>query len=262
LSFFSFPQTDLQIIDSAIQQGKGAEASVLGQAFTVQRLTSSTNVGVSSAPALYKNFPIVFERTTTKVKIENESFSLLSFELTCNNTYLKTGDLLTNTGFGADPNGVYTLASKRPRRPTIAMRTEWNCFISRPMPPAGAATQQPGSGAVFTPGYAGVTKASEHILTLVDGMYEFTATPGSQTASVYCGLQPTSRVRDVKEPPIPTAHPVPRFMAYVPTLPGEQLNERDIINLPNSDRYGIESLYSTDTTGLAGYVLICEKLAD
>ena len=257
-----FPPTEIQAIDTALQAGRGAEASVLGQAFTVQRLTNTTSVGVSSTVPVYQNFPAVLRRFTSKVGLENEIFSLLAFNFICDNTYLKTGDLLTNTGYGSEPMGIFTIASKRPRRETIAMRTEWNIFISRPIPLGGAAADQPTSGAIVAAGYIGTAKAQEQILTLTDGLFEFTADPGAQTAAIPCGIQPLNRVKDAKLPKLPTALYREHFLAYVPVLPGEQLNELDRLNLPNSDRYEIALIFSTDTTGLAGNICIVERLAN
>jgi hypothetical protein len=118
------------------------------------------------------------------------------------------------------------------------------------------------SGSVVAGGYLGIDKAGEQILTLTDGLYEFTSAGGATPAGVPCGIQPLNRVKDAKEPKLPTVLYREHFLAYIPELPGEQLNELDRLNLPNSDRYEIAMLFSTGETGIAGTVAIVERLAN
>jgi hypothetical protein len=152
----------------------------------------------------------------------------------------------------------------RPMQPTLWIRTEAACTITRPAPSAGRASQQPSSGAVATTGYGGITKSQEQVLTLVDGLYEFVdpGQPSVNPATVYCGAQPTQRIRDGREPKIPTSLYREHFQIYCPNLPGAFIRELDRFSFPNTgDRYEVAMLYTTVTTGLTGYILIAEKLS-
>jgi hypothetical protein len=99
---------------------------------------------------------------------------------------------------------------------------------------------------------------------LVDGLYEFVdpGTPGINPAIVYCGAQPTQRIRDGREPKLPTSLYREHFQIFCPNLPGAFIRELDRFSFPNTgDRYEVAMFYTTVLTGLAGYVIIAEKLA-
>lgn len=256
----------LPLIDGAIQEGRGVAASVLGQTYDVRRINSSTNGSISSNAALYTSFPARIRRTSKKVAIENTIFDLVCFEATCDNRVLEIGDEMTETGYEAMANGVYVMAQARPTRETLWMRCESNVAITRMMPAAGQEAQQPtfGWSAAQSGAYGGVDKRTEAVLTLTNGTYAFSTQPGATPAGVVCGLQPLNRIRDtstrVAAGKWPSALYREHFIAYLPLLPGEQIVELDRISLQNSDRYEVALVYTSETTGIAGYILIVEKL--
>lgn len=244
-------------IDSAIQQGRGAAAQVLGQTYSQYRLTTTTNNSILSGPPINSGFLARLERTTKKIEVENQFFELVVFKATCDNRTLQLGDVLQETGYEAQPT-TYVFAQARPTRETLWIRTEFNVFISRPYSEAARMDQMPTSGGVVLNGWAGTYKSNEQILTLTNGMYAFKST-GTE-ASIPCQLQPLNRIRDPKDPKIPTAFYREHFLAYVPDVPGEQLKELDIINCGQSDRYEIAVIYNPGDVGLTGSVCIVEKL--
>lgn len=249
--------TALKQINSAIQQGRGAAASVLGQTYNVFRLgATTTNSVVFGTPAI-SGFQARIRRTTAKVAVENAFFELLVYTALCNNAPLELQDVLVETGYQND-GGVYTFAQARPTRETLWVRTELNCAITRPTPEGGAAAQMPASGAILASGYGGIPKANEDILTLTDGFYGFAAS--GTPASVYCGLQPLNRVKDGNSLGTPTDLYREHFLCYIPNLPGVLLSELDRINAPTMDRYEVVLVYSSDLTGLSGNICIVEKL--
>ena len=265
-SFFPSIGT-LPILDGAIQTGRGVAAGVLGQTYSIRRLTqpSGANGAVSSQAPVYTNYPARIRRVTSKVKIENDIFSLVCYEATCDNRVLELFDEMTETGYEAMQNGVYIFAQARPTRETLWMRAESNIAITRPYPTAGQAAQQPSSGWVAAaPGTEGVLQKDEElVMTLTDGPSAFGAA-GSSPASIQCALQPLNRLKDTSQAVAAGKWPVSlyreMFVGYLPLLPGEQLNELDRLNFPNSDRYEIALLFTTEQTGLAGYVFIAERL--
>jgi hypothetical protein len=251
----------LRNMDRQLQIMGGGYASEWGQSYDVRRLDGATNVSVQSNAAVIPGFLGSAERTTAKVLLENQTFEILTFELTCNRTNLQIFDQLTETGFGAEPEDIFVIASMRPTRPTIAVRAESAVSITRQMPTAGAASQQPTSGNTFISGmdgWSGTAKSDELVLTLIDGVYAFAA-PGATAASVQVGLEPTGRIKDGNTLAVPTEIPRAAFVAYCPMLPGAPLVVEDRFNL-GSARYEITKLFNTNTTGLAGYILMLEAM--
>jgi hypothetical protein len=252
----------LPLIDQAIQQGRGAAAAVIGQTYNVQRMSGTTNVSISSTSPIYTNQPAKITRTTSKVNVENQIFELIAFEFLLDNRLLQIGDLLTETGYEAEALDVFTVASIRPLKPTICMRTEQNVTISRPTPQAGQAAQQPsqGGGTIVTSGWSGVWKEDDLIMTLTGGLYGFSSNQNSTPAQIQVGLSPNSRVKDGNTLGVPTEQYRDQFVIYCPMLPGEQLNELDRFNFGNSDRYETMKVYTSAQTGLAGQIVLVEKL--
>lgn len=244
-------------LDQIIQVGRGAAASVVGQTYSVYRLTDTTSNSIFSSDPVLTEFPAKFDKAKT-ADIENVTFELLVCALTCDNTNLQIGDVLKETGYKAD-GGQYVLAQTRPLKPSIFVRVERDVAISRPSPAGGNASQQPDSGAQLAPGYLGITKSGEEILTLTNGLYAF-ASSGS-VASVPFGLQPQNRVRGEHKPDIPTQVPEVQFVGFLPFLPGVQILENDIISSDAQDRYVVVQVYQSDDIGLQGYIVILKKMA-
>jgi hypothetical protein len=256
----------LPLLDGVIQMGRGIAAAVIGQTYDVRRLTQPIPAtgSISSQIPVWTNFPARLRRITSKLAIEDDIWGLICFEATCDNRQLQLLDELTETGYEAMTNGCYIYAQARPTRETLWMRAESNIAITRMMPTAGAAAQQPSAGWVAdTVGLGTVQKDTEHVLTLNNGVYAFSGA-GASPASIQCGLQPTTKLTDTSKSSAagswPTALYREKFLAYIPLLPGEQLVELDRLNFPNSDRYEIGTIYTSETTGIAGYLLILEKL--
>lgn len=256
--------TRIARINRKIQRGRGKAASVYGQTYDVRRLNIATNGSVSSNPPIIRNFEASLTRAK-KIAVENEIFSLLCFDAECDNTRLQLMDELTETGYEAMPQGVYIVAQMRPMRSTLLMRADMTCTVSRPTPTAGLASAMPEPGTwIEQTGQGSVDKSNEQILTLVDGLYAFANPPVDTPATVQCQLQPLNRIRDGKILGVPAELYREHFLIYVPELPGEQLDELDRFNFPNSgsttDRYGAMSIYSSEQTGLSGYIIIAEKM--
>lgn len=247
----------LPVLDFAIQKGRGAVASALGQTYTVYRLTNQSGSVISGQP-LFPAFPARL-RKATKVAIENTSFDLECFTATCDNEAIQKQDVLVENGYESD-NGIWVFAQERPTRETIWVRAETLCFISRPYTASGSVAEQPASGVTVQTSWGGTSKPIEKYLILTNGLYSYSAT-ATTGASVPVGIQPLNRVRDGRIPKVPTTQYRTHHLAYVPLLPGEQLNEQDRINAANGDRYEIMEVHTTDMVGLSGNVCIVEKLA-
>jgi hypothetical protein len=250
--------THVQQIDGAIQAGRGAAATVLGQTYDVYRLTNATNNSVVSGTPHIAAFQARIRKITDKKAIENVPFDIQVFEFTCDNRALVPGDILVETGYEGD-GGKYAFAQRRPTRESIFVRVERNVSLSRPTPAGGSSAQQPSSGAIKAPGYIGITKATEEILTLTSGVYAFETS--GPIATVPFGLQPQNRIRSPHKPDSPTQVPEVQFVGYLPFMPGIQVIENDVISSDNSDRYVVVQVYQSDTVGLQGWILILRKMA-
>ncbi len=274
MSFFPSLGT-LPILDGAIQTGRGVAAGVIGQTYDVRCLYQPTAAtgSISSQVPVYTNYPARLRRTMKKVAIEDETFTLICFEATCDNRIFFNLNAngtqpieMTETGYESGSNAVYAFAQARPTRETLWMRTESNIAITRMNPSAGKASQQPISGWVGADAgtYGGVQKDTESVLTLNSGAYTFSDASASP-ASIQCGIQPLNRLKDATKSSAAGKWPVTLYrelyLAYIPLLPGEQLNELDRLNFPNSDRYEVAIIYTSENTGISGYLMVVEKLS-
>jgi hypothetical protein len=249
-------------IDGAIQAGRGVVGAVVGQPFAVRRLDDNTNASIMNNAPIISGFPAKVKRTTRKVDFENEPFSLLVFESKCDNRLLQLGDHFTQYGYRSD-GAKFILAEMRPTQPTLWMRAANNIAITRPVPQGGQSVQQPPlGGAIRSPGYFGVWKGIEQVLTLSGGLYAFVPADEVVTPAVVpADVQQLNRIRDANKPEIAVQHYRDHYLCYVPLLPGENLQELDIVNFGNGDRYEIASIYTSGDVGLAGYICVLEKLA-
>lgn len=255
--------TALQQINQAIQTGRGAAASVLGQGYDLYRLINTTSGSVVSGTPALTQYQCSMRKTQDRNAIENAVFELPIFEGTCNALPLVLGDVLVeNPAYYEGTGSAYVFAQARPRRENLFVRCEFNISITRPNPKGGQSGQQPSSGNIVQDpytNYGGNTKANELLLVLNNGLYSF-STSGT-LAGVPCGIQPQNRIRSPHKPDFPTQVPETRFCGYVPLLPGVQIVENDILSLPNADRYMVLEVYTSGNVGLEGYILILSKLA-
>lgn len=248
----------MPLIDFAIQKSRGAAASVLGQTYNVYRLSDTTTGSIFDQAPVYSGFPMRVAKAS-RMKVEGETFALQVFEGLCDNMVLELGDVLVETGYQEEEGNQFIFAQRRPTRESIFVRAESSVSITRPRPYGGQAGQQPGSGVIPAPGYMGVSKASEWVLTLTNGSYTFTNSPNAVAAAVPAGLVQLNRIRDGRKPDLPSLLYREHFIVYLPLIPGEQINELDAFNFPNQDRYEGASIYTSEQTGLGGYIVIVEK---
>jgi hypothetical protein len=254
--------TALPQINAAVQTGRGAAASVLGQTYDVYRLSETTQTSIISGTPVLSGFRMYVQRITSKKDVENQFFDLLLYKGTCDNSALQLGDVLVQTGYEND-GSIFYFAQARPLKISVFVRVENPSMIQRPFPYGGAAAQQPQApGFIAAPGYGGASQFNRDKLVLVNGSYDWApADADTEIASVPIGLQLTNRVSPKREPDLPTVIPESRFTAFVPLLPGVELTELAVIKALHADNYEVMALYSSEATGLSGYVCIMRKLA-
>lgn len=250
------PKTRIAYVDRKVQYGRGRAAAVLGQTYDVHRLDNTTNNSIITGSPVLSSFPAYLDKAK-RGDLENVIFDLLAVQMTCDNSKLRLGDILVETGYESNA-GQYAFAQRRPLKPSIFIRVERNVNITRPNPLAGQAGEQPTSGSVVATDYIGVTQASELYLTLTNGQYNFAS--AGLMASVPFGLQPQNRIRGPHKPDFPTQVEETQFLGYLPALPGVQILENDVVNSDAGDRYRVAQPYQSDDVGLVGSVLILKKI--
>lgn len=248
-----FGPTYVKIIDRAIQQARGAAASVLGQTYDVYRLTNQTGQVVQGTP-LYTNFP-ARKLDPMRKSVENTVFDIQVYPFTCDNTYLQIGDILVENGYGSDA-GMYVYAQGRPTDPNFFVRVEQSATVTRPTTPASLAPLNPNAPTQIK-SYVGVTKTTEQSLILTNGHYSFSTSGVS--AMVPFGLQPLNKMREMPPSKLPTDTKREQFLGFLPLL-GIIIEENDVISSGAAgDRYRIEQNYISEF-GLKGQILILQKL--
>ena len=201
-------------IDQAIQIGRGVAGAVVGQPFNVHRLTDTTNHGILNGQPLLTNFPAIARKTTSKKLIENSTFDIQVFDFTVDNRPLKIGDALVTEGYHSD-GGVFYYVQDRPIGQSLFIRAEANISISRPTTRAGAAIEQPESGAVAMPNYGGTYRAGEQILTLTGGMFSFSLASGATQPSKHPLRTTTAQPHDRREQTRTSDKTLPRAILSV-----------------------------------------------
>jgi hypothetical protein len=246
----------LQAYNAGVQAMRGGLAS-FGQTYDIRRLDGSTNVSIGLNAPVISGFQASIESRARKKYVENETLNLLAYEATCNNLSLMIGDLCSETGFGSD-GGTYYVVEMRPPRPTIWIRAETVCSIARPNPEGGAATQLPESGNFAPPGYGGIPKSSDLVLTLVNGVFSFQES--GDPASIQIGLQMRGRAKDGESLGTPSDVYRSEYVAYLPNLSNVVIAPLDRINTASGFRYEVKDSQSTGNIGIAGTICNVEIL--
>lgn len=252
-------------INNAINKGRGKAAAVYGQRYNVFRLSSASNVSVNAGTPVHADMNGSFSRYTARNDIEQTMFELLIFSLVADGRQLELGDVLVeDTAYGGD-GANYIVGSMRPLHQILAVRAEANVKLSRISSSAGDADNQPVSGSIAPDTYAGSTAEDELVCVLQNGTYSFVSQSTNPTpATIPCGLQPQSRKGLDHQPSMPTQVADAYFVAFMPLLPGIDVEETDVITVTttptSTDRYQVAQVFTTQDVGFAGWVLHLVKM--
>lgn len=255
-------------IEDGFQRMEGGFASSWGQTFQVFRLSpTSPSQGLIYDTPVIPTYYARPKRMSSRNVLENGIFDLIAFDAEGDSLHMMTGDVIQEIGLGADAS-IYTYVQHRITRADIWMRTESLATITRPEPLGGRFDQQPLVGSTIAPRYIGENYNSQFPLTLNGGSYQFIE--GGSPTIVAVGLQDNSRVSDGSADgaagSLATKLPLPQFMAYVPLMPGVNLQLRDVLHVASPlgtappDHYEVQKFLSTGGAGLIGYVCICDKI--
>lgn len=240
-------------VNAKIQKLNGKAARRIGQHYNVYRLSNTSNGSVlNSGNRILTNFPIRMVLNMEGWIVEQTKIYDMVFEGLCDARNLQIGDICVEMdGDGA----MFAVADLRPMNPNVFIRVEQSGALSRPFGalPNGA-TQMPSLGRV---GFFGAGKSSEQICVLINGYYSLALS--GNPATIPLGVQPYKRLGMMPDPKVPTSTHRNEVFAYVPNLPGVQIQPGDVISASNGDRYQVHTV-TPYTEGLQGYQLICESL--
>lgn len=245
------PTTPVQRFQVLIDRARGQAASIIGQIYNVYRLnTKSTGAIVAAKNLVVANFPVKISRNTEHIGDESPKLYELVYQGLCDVGKLQIGDILVEIGFRND-RGMFVLAQERPLKPYMFVRVEINGAVTR----QSAISAEPVLG---VGPYQSTTKAYESVATLSNGRYAYVQ--GGTPAQIPIGIQVDRRMgqfpRGFK---LPTVNKLEEVSAYVPLLPGLQIQPTDMLADANGNRYLIHAV-QVYTSGLQGYLCKCQKL--
>lgn len=243
--------TPVQGVQQQIDLARGIAASIIGQLYDVYRLNAkSSGAIVSPGNLVVGNFPVKMTRNTQSLAFEQAKIYELVYVGLCDVGKLHLGDVLVEKGFRSD-RGMFVLAQERPLKPYMFVRVEINGAVTR----QSAISAEPRLG--LGPHQA-TTKAYESVAQLHNGMFAYVQ--GGTPAQVPIGIQIDRRMgqfpRGFK---LPTMNKLEEVSAYVPLLPGLQIQPTDMLADANGNRYLVHAI-QVYTTGLEGYLIKAQKL--
>jgi hypothetical protein len=243
--------TPVQGIQAQIDLARGIAASVIGQLYDVYRLNpKSTGAIVSPSNLVIGNFPVKMTRNTQSLADEQAKIYELVYQGLCDVSRLRIGDILVEKGFRSDP-GKFILAQERPLKPYMFVRVEINGAVTR----QSAISAEPLLG--LGP-YQATTKAYESVAQLRNGMFAYVQ--GGSPAQIPIGIQIDRRMGQTPRGfKLPTVNKLEEVSAYVPLLPGLQIQPTDMLADANGNRYLVHAV-QIYTAGLVGYLIKAQKL--
>lgn len=244
-------------LDAVVQLGRGVEAAILGQTYSVYRLNpSSSGQLVQPSNLVLTGYPAIFQRITVPKDIEaNWMIKVPIYKATCDATFLQFGDLLLEEGFGSD-GGAFTYVWRRPAGLELD-----NIFIGTPVP--SQITRPDNNPARINVGevaYEGEMKEYELPLVLESGSFFFSTDPEAIPTTIYAAIYQHERGGEYRTPAERLPEDVKRqpWHVFCYLLKGTELVENDIVTGANGDRYRIVKPF-WQPTNLRGYQLGCDR---
>jgi hypothetical protein len=258
-----FGPTDLKQIDLAIQAGRGAAASVLGQTYDVYRLSSASNGSILDGEPVITGYQGRLRRITDRKAIEADPLELIVAEFTLSNVDLELGDILVETGYESD-GGRWCFAQARPTRESLFVRCEELVQIYRPrvgnLVPTGTPNAATPGAPFVSSTFASSDVSTRESLSLTDGVYNFSP-PNIAAADIPIGIQMTARAGGTRANALPSSSATARFVGYIPPLPGITINSDDVLYLDDDHSYIVNSALQ-EAPGFQGTVMVLELMGD
>lgn len=245
---------DYEFVQGLANFGRELAGNIVGQPFHVYRLSATSNGDVVTSGNLVNSDLRAKVTHGRKVdQMENEYIHTNAFEFLMSSDAVRVGDILeqNDTVYGA--NAYYAVASRRPLKKVVCIRTESLCTIIRPQSNRAS-------------GYSGSVAGHELPFMLVNGQFTVgTGAPGEKAAVIPCGIQNIGQMKNQKPERLPMDTITSWWFVYVPALPGlDRIRENDIIVFPGNPneipvKYRVNTPYSSPV-GTAGQFLVVERM--
>jgi hypothetical protein len=232
-------------IQSAIDEGRGYQAEILGKPFDVYRKNEK----------IYNRFPVHIKGRLSDRRALEAAVSLRNIvlmELVCDGTHLKEADVLQ----GDVSEDRYVIASMRDLKPIIGYRTDLSITLRRPVQP----NTVPDPDTNIRP-YSGRKKVTDYVLTYntTTNLYSFVEPDDDVTiAHVYAGKSQMNYSGSNTPMKLPLDTRITRWVFIMELLPGVDIRESDYIVLDGQDY----QVYSIDKQriGLNGQVIYADLM--
>jgi hypothetical protein len=248
-----------QATDAGFLAMAGGWAAAFAPPMIVYRLSPTTpSAGILNDTPVLPSFGAELKRLA-KTDLENETFGIIAFDATCDNTQLILGDILQESGY-LSRGTVYCFAQYREYEPTVFIRCETTAIVKRPTDVNAGAPGPQSTWEAVTSLNAEVTESSAYVATLYAGSFGF-APSGSSPVVIPMGLQPTTRISGTHPEAVPTSTSDQRYACYLPPCPGLQMRVNDEIEDQDGTGsvYVVQEVYSSGQTGLQGFVMLCTR---
>jgi hypothetical protein len=244
----------LELIDSAVKQGRGVVGAVLGQGYDVYRLgpnTSPTGI-ISPSSQIASAFPSVFTKLPSRTDIEIESIvKALYFTADADTRMFLPGDVFVQQATTYRPDrGVFTMVANRPMpHHPVFVATPIFATITRPE----SNPEHIDSGRV--PQSVPV-KAYEWPLTVSGIDYAFlqTGTPATVPIGMIMARLRDMPRSDTNDGALYDDTRRQSWDVFVPLLSGQPLINRDIITGSSGDRYEITGVQASTASAFGQWV--------
>lgn len=251
----------LKLVDNQMRAALGQGVQAIADYYDVYRLNdSSSGQVIKTANKVISQMQARITFNVPKPLVDSVPLDMLMYSGMLDTRRLQIGDVLVHTGpnlpNNVDGPRVFTLVDVRPLMAPLFMRTEIMGYMSRPHGPEIGDEPLLGDGGDVT-----TNKFQEAVYTLNDGLYSVSNEPGTIPAVIPLGFHQHRRVGEKQEEAkhMPTATPRATYYAYIPPLPGVQVQPGDVVADNIGNRFRILNVH-TFTTGLQGTQCIMESL--
>jgi hypothetical protein len=250
---------DYRAVQKLVNFGRGFAGQLVGQPFVLYRLN------VNSNGAAIQDFNVVNPDLRAKVthrrvmvQVENEYMHANPFEFLCSSDDVEIGDYLKDADTVYGDGGVYAVASKRPLKQVVTLRTESLAYIYRANSSLNESVRVNSSGY-----YSGRAQHQDLPYVCRNGVWQL-GQLGDAADPLYVGLQTTGQNKSMKAPKLPMDNLTAYWYIYVPAANGLSLvRENDYVVIPAVNdanpamRLRVTLAYRSNS-GLQGTFALCE----
>ncbi len=234
-----------------INFGRQFAANLIGQPFEQYRLSGASSGDPIAPENLVGSINSKITHTRQMKDIENDYLHTNPFEFLIDMSAVELGDILVQNDPAYGGNTQYAIASRRPLKPTLAVRVETLANI-----------YQASSGR-SAGGYAGASRTNGTPYVLTNGV--FAPSTIGNPSNIPVGIQYIGQMKVQNNDRLPLDDALPHWFCYLPFLPGlDGVRENDIIQVQAVEqnapmRFRINAMQPQPGWGLSGYFCTAVK---